>query len=261
MCATFLKWNLGLIQLDDENVEPIPDLSGAEGQLSISRCSKGNYPMQQECWESSKPTPKKINECSIKVDPLYTFKHGRSLQTSAQYIIMNVRNFFNAYKQGNAESLLEGNAAEVTSKATGVSARSINNINTRHQLGTIQTPNKRKRKRINRAMIRFTEADKEFIINNIQKKYEDNRPPFLNGVYKDTEEHFMKGRRVMCGKNTFRKILYMMGFHYGKIDALSVVLQRPDIVAKRAVYLRKMRDNDLLENPKPVIYTGNNAIF
>jgi len=100
-CSTFIRWNLGLIQLEkDDNIEPIPDQTDTKKGQSISRCSKNNYPMQQECWESTNPTPLKRNECSVKVDPLYTFKHGRSLQSSARYVIMNVRNFFTRIRKG-----------------------------------------------------------------------------------------------------------------------------------------------------------------
>jgi len=45
----------------------------------------------------------------------------------------------------------------------------------------------------------------------------------------------------MCGKVTFRKLLHMMEFQYGRVNALLVVLERPDIIIKRGEYRRKLK--------------------
>lgn len=55
-------------------------------------------------------------------------------------------------------------------------------------------------------------------------------------------------------KQTLRRTLKEMGFKYGRLNEREYVMQRPDIVAHRAKFLKIMRKNRQSTNPLPVIY-------
>lgn len=64
-----------------------------------------------------------------------------------------------------------------------------------------------------------------------------------------------------CHSKTFRKVLKKMGFVYKKTDDRIMLLQRPDIVAWRLQYIRKLDENSKLDKPLKLVFIGTFLII
>jgi len=251
---------------------PVPDISpegGIKSYLSINRCTNNHLPMQQDSFISGKPSPGSRNNCPVISANNFPFNfRGTTLQSSAQKLIVNVRAFFEG--TGNGPIVMDGTSIEKVSQVTGVHVNTVKKVLQNWKSNAIVTPGV-KRSRKSPVMEQFDNFRVENVKRVIADFYRKNTPPFLSDIFKELVKQIREeenGRRLQgetvtsfrCSLYTFRKLLHKIGFKFGKINNRDVILQRPDIVARRYDYLLAMRQNRRSDNPKPVVYTDETWI-
>jgi len=251
---------------------PVPEISpeaGIKPYLSINRCTNNQFPLQQDSFTPGRPSPGSRNNCPVVSRTAFPFNfRGSTLQSSAQKLIVNVRAFFEG--TGNDPIVMDGTSNDKVSQATGVHLNTVKKVLQNWKNNAISTPGL-KRSRKSPVMEQFDTFRVEHVKRVIAEYYARNIPPLLSTIFNDLVAQIREeenGRRLRgetftpfhCSLYTFRKLLHKIGFKFGKINNRDVILQRPDIVARRYEYLSAMRHNRRLDNPKPVIYTDETWI-
>ena len=178
-------------------------------------------------------------------------KRGKALTSQARELIWKASNFFQeeASHVGPpkipVKSLLKR-----TSECMGVSHASIKRIRREGQTlePKFSTPGKKRHRKFEASNL--DEFDIAVIRRKIHSMYEAGNIPTLDKLLPEVKESTnFKGSRT-----SLWRILKKMGFKYAKADGRKFLLERSDIIALRHSFLRRMRENRQLANPRPVIY-------
>ena len=166
-------------------------------------------------------------------------KSGKSISVEEQQIILNVAKYFQEEsKSGNKPQFRAGAVIAKTAAATGVSKNSARKI---VSSGKVIDEGKTRK-----AKVRFGKLDNfdvgviRRIIHNL---YRENISPSLKKVLLQVKE-----------KMNF-PLLKKMGFGYEKRGRQRIISERPEIIAWRERYLRRIRKIREADPERAIVYT------
>ncbi|XP_035712796.1 uncharacterized protein LOC110856211 isoform X2 [Folsomia candida] len=237
---------------------------------TYSRCTDSIHPFQISSFADTDETPGETNKCSPDSEIIYEFDLiGKSLQSTAQKAILNV---WVSLRQGKTNpSILEGTPREVAARLAGVTEAQLTRANKRWRGNTISTP-QRNGKRPCPVQTKIDEFDRNWIRSEIVKSYKNGAAITAADLYKKFmhykkeyyDDEMLRHRSnpdnhsrpdiFHCSKNTFHRVLHLMGFTNGVIDKRAGISQREDIVIWRGKYLRELRRNEAAEKPFKIVY-------
>lgn len=237
---------------------------------TYSRCTDSIHPFQISSFADTDETPGETNKCSPNSEIIYEFDLiGKSLQSTAQKAILNV---WVSLRQGKTNpSILEGTPREVAARLAGVTEAQLTRANKRWRGNTISTP-QRNGKRPCPVQTKIDEFDRNWIRSEIVKSYKNGAAITAADLYKKFmhykkeyyDDEMLRHRSnpdnhsrpdiFHCSKNTFHRVLHLMGFTNGVIDKRAGISQREDIVIWRGKYLRELRRNEAAEKPFKIVY-------
>ena len=160
-------------------------------------------------------------------------KSGKSISVEEQQIILNVAKYFQEEsKSGNKPQFRAEAVIAKTTAATGVSKNSVRKIVSARKV--IDEGKTRK------AKVRFGKLDNfdvGVIRRMIHNLYRENISPTLKKVLLQLKEKM----NFPYGKTHLWRLLKKMGFGYEKWGRQRIILERPEIIAWRERYLRRIR--------------------
>jgi len=231
--------------------------------VSFSRCADTNYPFQIEYFRNAGATPNMPNKCSAPLELKYPHPISGALQHTARFMLLNCVYSLSQCKVD--PSILEGDLMTVAAKLLGISRSTVYKVKTEALAGVLLTPGKT-RKVCKKIMI--DSFDRETIRRLVSKSYANNTVPFTRNVrteflkYKTHEWEVQKrrheqdptrysapGEPFTCSERSFRKILRLLNFKFGRIDNRAVIPRRPDIVNLRSKFLHSLRKNAAQPTP------------
>ena len=179
-----------------------------------------------------------------------------TIHSEGRNFISRVIQHFDKEKESGVLSAPIQNPTLRASMALGVSVRTVSQIRKEAQIAEatgskIVTPGKKRKASARRKELNgFQECGLKNIINSMYA-VEKKVPTLTDILAKAKKELKFKGK-----KETLRKIMKKLGYKFKKCKSNRyVLLERNDIVASRARYLRRMRNNEKLgDNKKPVTY-------
>lgn len=243
---------------------------------SFSRCEQGSVGFAFEGFVESDMTPGTENKCDKEVHLEYPFNlKDRRLQSTAQKLELNVWSSIKAAKHDN--SIYEGEAREVAARLTGLTVKQLTTANSRWRHNEVVTPGKHRKKECY-VQVKIDGFDRERIRSILTGMYKEGNAPTLKVIYDAfmtyKEEQYQQDLILhqrnpahsrpeifRCSKQTFRKVLRIMGFKYGKINLRAGVLQQPYIVTWRGKYLNVLRKNEASDQPKKIVYLDETYFF
>ena len=166
-------------------------------------------------------------------------KSGKSISVEEQQIILNVAKYFQEEsKSGNKLQFRAGAVIAKTAAATGVSKNSVRKI---VSAGKVIDEGKTRK-----AKVRFGKLDNfdvgviRRIIHNL---YRENISPSLKKILLQLKEKM---------KTHLWRLLKKIGFGYEKRGRQRIISERPEIIAWRERYLRRIREAD---PERAIVYT------
>lgn len=184
----------------------------------------------------------------------------RLIHSQARNIIKNVSNFFDEQKAHGSWMFPIDQATQLAATATGVSTFLIKSIRKEMQAAgnkPLQSPKKKDNKPpVNK--IELDDMDQGILRRTVHETYiVDHQIPTVKLLLKKMQQKIdYKGHQ-----ETLRKQLHKIGFSFKKcIDKRKFLLERSDIVVWRSQYLRRLKENDTLENPRPITYLDETYI-
>ena len=174
-------------------------------------------------------------------------KSGKSISVEEQQIILNVAKYFQEEnKSGNKPQFRAGGVIAKTAAATGVSKNSVRKIVSAGKV--IDEGKTRKGK------VRFGKLDNfdvgviRRIIHNL---YRENISPSLKKILLQLKEKM----NFPYGKTHLWRLLKKMGFGYEKRGGQRIISERPEIIAWRERYLRRIRKIREADPERAIVYT------
>ena len=174
-------------------------------------------------------------------------KSGKSISVEEQQIILNVTKYFQEEsKSGNKPQFRAGAVIAKTAAATGVSKTSVRKI---VYAGKVIDEGKTRK-----AKIRFGKLDNfdvgviRRIIHNL---YQENISPSLKKILLQLKEKM----NFPYGKTHLWRLLKKMGFGYEKRGRQRIISERPEIIAWRERYLRRIRKIREADTERAIVYT------
>ena len=174
-------------------------------------------------------------------------KSGKSISVEEQQIILNVAKYFQEEsKSGNKPQFRAGAVIAKTAAATGVSKNSVRKIVSARKV--IDEGKTRK------AKVRFGKLD-NFDVGVIRKiiynLYRENISPSLKKILLQLKEKM----NFLYGKTHLWRLLKKMGFGYEKRGRQRIISERPEIIAWRERYLRRIRKIREADPERAIVYT------
>ena len=164
-----------------------------------------------------------------------------------QQIILNVAKYFQEEsKSGNKPQFREGAVIAKTAAATGVSKNSVRKI---VSAGKVIDEGKTRK-----AKVRFGKLDNfdvgviRRIIHNL---YRENISPSLKKILLQLKENI----NFPYGKTHLSLLLKKMGFGYEKRRRQRIISERPEIIAWRERYLRRIPKIREADPERAIVYT------
>ena len=174
-------------------------------------------------------------------------KSRKSISVEEQQIILNVAKYFQEEsKSGNKPQFRAGAVIAKTAAATGVSKNSVRKIVSAGKV--IDEGKARKTK------VRFGKLDNfdvgviRRIIHNL---YRENISPSLKKILLQLKEKM----NFPYGKTHLWRLLKKMGFGYEKRGRQRIISERPEIIAWRERYLRRIRKIRQADPERAIVYT------
>ena len=174
-------------------------------------------------------------------------KSGKSISVEEQQIILNVAKYFQEEsKSGNKSQFRAGAAIAKTAAATGVSKNSVRKIVSAGKV--IDEGKTRKAKVLFGKLDNFDVGVIRRIIHNL---YRENISPSLKKILLQLKEKM----NIPYGKTHLWRLLKKMGFGYEKRGRQRIISERPEIIAWRERYLRRIRKIREADPEKVIVYT------
>ena len=174
-------------------------------------------------------------------------KSGKSISVEEQQIILNVAKYFQEEsKSGNKRQFRAGAVIAKTAAATGVSKNSVMKV---VSAGKFIDEGKTRK-----AKVRFGKLDNfdvgviRRIIHNL---YRENISPSLKKILLQLKEKM----NFPCGKTHLWRLLKKMGLGYEKRGRQRIISERPEIIAWRERYLRRIRKIREADPERVIVYT------
>ena len=181
-----------------------------------------------------------LPECSKR-------KSGKSISVEEQQIILNVAKYFQEEsKTGNKPQFSAGAVIAKTAAATGVSKNFVRKI---VSAGKVIDEGKTRK-----AKVRFGKLDNfdvgviRRIVHNL---YRENISPSLKKILLQLK----KKMNFPYGKTHLWRLLKKMGFGYEKQRRQRIISERPEIIAWRERYLRRIRKIREADPERAIVYT------
>lgn len=177
-------------------------------------------------------------------------KKGKAVCSHGREIIMNVYRYLET-ESYNSE-IPEKRISVITNKtadATGVSDRTVRRIKKEFEMQeSFSTPGKkRKRESI---ITNIDDFDKSAIRNIIYNMYRNEEFPTVSTILKRAKNDFQ-----FPGKRTsLLKIIKNLGFKWKSHSGRKFLLEKSHIIAKRRQYMKTIKANNQLQNPRPIVY-------
>ena len=164
-----------------------------------------------------------------------------------QQVILNVADYFQEEsKSGNRPQVMSGAVIAKAAAATGVSKNSVRKI---VSAGKVIDEGKTRK-----AKIRFGKLDNfdvgviRRIIHNL---YRENISPSLKKILFQLKEKM----NFPYGKTYLWRLLKKMGFGYEKRGRQRIISERPEIIAWRERYIRRIRKIRKADPERAIVYT------
>ena len=207
---------------------------------SIIRC--GPSPSKLAFWVDWKMADiiSPLPGCSMR-------KSGKSISVEEQQIILNVAKYFQEEsKSGNKPQFTAGAVIAKTVAATGVSKNFVRKI---VSAGKVIDEGKTRK-----AKVRFGKLDNfdvGVIRRTIHNLYRENISPSLKKILLQLKEKM----NFPYGKTHLWRLLKKMGFGYEKRGRQRIISERPEIIAWRERYLRRIRKIREADPERVIVYT------
>ena len=173
-------------------------------------------------------------------------KSGKSISVEEQQIILNVAKYFQEEsKSGNKPQFRAGAVIAKTAAAAGVSKNSVRKI---VSAGKVIDEGKTRK-----AKVRFGKLDNSDVgvIRIIHNLYRENISPSLKKILLQ-----LKGKmNFPYSKTHLWRLLKKMGFGYEKRGRQRTISERPEIIAQRERYLRRIRKIRESDPERVIVYT------
>ena len=173
-------------------------------------------------------------------------KSGKSISVEEQQIILNVAKYLQEEsKSGNKPQFRAGAVIAKTAAATGVNKNSVRKI---VSAGKVIDEGK-----THKAKVRFGKLDNfdvgviRRIIHNLYRK---NISPSLKKILLQLKEKM----NFPYGKTHLWRLLKKMGFGYEKRGRQRIISERPEIIAWRERYLRRIRKIREADPERAIVY-------
>ena len=179
-------------------------------------------------------------------------KSGKSISVEEQQIILNVAKYFQEEsKSGNKPQFRAGAVIAKTVAATGVSKNSLRKI---VSAGKVIDEGKTRK-----AKVRFGKLDNfdvGVISRIIHNLYREHISPSLKKILLQLKEKI----NFPYGKTHLWRLLKKMGFGYEKRGRQRIISERPEIIAWRERYLRRIRKIKEADPERAIVYTDETRL-
>ncbi len=146
---------------------------------------------------------------------------------------------------------------EATAEATAVSISSLQRFKKELKDGRLSSPPS-KRMRTGKVMDSLDPFDEACLSRIITSFYERGEIPTLQEILEKAKEAPVNFNGA---QTSLYKILRKLGYQYSKVrSGRKILMERQDIVAARCKYLKEIRNNRTLENPRYVVYLDETLI-
>ena len=179
-------------------------------------------------------------------------KSGKSISVEEQQIILNVAKYFQESKSGNKPQFRAGAVIAKTAAATGVSKNSVRKILSAGKV--IDEGKIRIKQRYDLESWKAGKLDNfdvgviRRIIHNL---YQENISPSLKKILLQLEEKM----NFPCRRTHLWRLLKKMGFGYEKWGRQRIISERPEIIAWRERYLRRIRKIREADPERATVFT------
>lgn len=182
------------------------------------------------------------------------------VHAQARNIIRNVVKFFDEQKSNGVLCYPLQQATNLAAAATGMSMSFIKKIRKEMEVNSNAPLSSPKKKRTTPAQRKVIMDEMNFSIlrNTVRDTYTiEHKVPTLQSLLIKMQEKINYNGSI----ETLRKHLHQIGYSFKKcVDKRKCLMERNDIVAWRSRYLRTIKENENLPNPKPVTYLDETYI-
>lgn len=196
----------------------------------------------------SSPEPKKKRgrpQVRVKRSFYKNVGRGVPLRSQARKLICAARDYFQSEKQNNGPLLPIAKVVARTAAALKINKNTVSKVCAERKKniaegggGELCTPNKQ---RPRPCKVTFVDAfQKEAIRQHIYDYYKRKDYPTLDKLFASLE----KAELFKGSKSSLRNVIKKIGFRYKKLGSRKVYLERPDIVALRCEFLRKIKNEN-----------------
>ena len=174
-------------------------------------------------------------------------KSGKSISVEEQQIILNVAKYFQKEsKRGNKPQLRAGAVIAKTAAATGVSKNSVRKI-----VSAGKVIDEGKTSKTKERFEKLDNFDLAVIRRIIHSLYRENISPSLKKILLQVKEKV----NFPYGKTHLWRLLKKMGFGSEKRGRQRIISERPEIIAWRERYLRRIRKIREADPERAIVYT------
>ncbi|CAG7785802.1 unnamed protein product [Allacma fusca] len=241
-----------------------PDAEDFSINFGISKCDADKKPFNPQGFKYSLKSPQSPNYCnphvkymleeSEYIPPFGPFS-GRLIGTQALQLSINlVRSLQNAK---NRQKLFQMEPKKLAAKLLNIGLRTVYRAEKQlEETGTIER--EYKRKPFESVMSNLNDEIRAILYETITSFYQQNLVPTLQPIFNRFLSYIQRdnvtvkmgnvSKLFTCGFKTFRKILKIEDYKFGRINHRDAVLLNPDKVAWRGRYLRRIRNNDKDQN-------------
>ena len=168
---------------------------------------------------------------------------SRVLHSREKELIYYVNKYFLEEKAMRGFIIPPSRAVARTAKATNVSEITVKRICSKHNRDCVtkrsleQPEFTSPKKRRCATVTNVDDFDQAVIRRTVSSFYERQELPTISKIAEELKE-----KDVFHGsKESLRRIILQMGFKYAKVDGRKFLMERPDVVASRARFLREMQ--------------------
>lgn len=177
------------------------------------------------------------------------------MDSQARELVLNILTYFQQEKENGGPLINISKVTERVCAATGISERTIYRIkNEARQLPSIENckvhlkkpGTKRPRESPATTLDSF---DESVLHRTIERFYAEGTIPYLGSLLQKLKEEI----GYVGSRSSLYRLLVKLGYKYTKVDRRRFLIRRPDVVALRRVYLRKI-NSIRMSNPDREIY-------